>query len=76
MKHLPLALLTLLTLGHLVAAQDLTFDVSGTYPANFAASKLTAPNTSFLIEFAVKQVVPATPPNTPLFFQTPLIKSS
>lgn len=76
MKHLPLALLTLLTLGHMVAAQDLTFDVSGTYPANFATSKLTAPNTSFLIEFTVKQVVPAAPPNTPLFFQTPLIKAS
>ncbi|HEY0793042.1 MAG TPA: hypothetical protein VGD78_18395 [Chthoniobacterales bacterium] len=57
-------------------AQQVTFDVSGTYPDNFAASKLTAPNASFLIEFTVKQTVPATPPNSPLYFQTPLVNAS
>jgi hypothetical protein len=77
MKRLLFALLTLLAaLVHVAGAQNVTFDVSGTYPANFATSTLTAPNASFLIEFTVKQVVPATPSPGPLFFQTPLLAAS
>jgi hypothetical protein len=76
MKRLLFALFTLFAIGHAATAQNVTFDVSGTYPANFATSKLTAPDAAFLIEFTVKQIVPATPPNSPLFFQTPLIAAS
>jgi len=53
-----------------------TFDVSGTYPANSTKSQLTTSNASFLIEFTVKQVVPATPLNIPFYFQTPLSHAS
>ncbi|HEY0792479.1 MAG TPA: hypothetical protein VGD78_15555 [Chthoniobacterales bacterium] len=71
------ALLILLTpMVQGATVQELTFDVSGTFPANCAKSKLTAPNASFLIEFTVKQLVPATPSPGPLFFQTPLIAAS
>jgi len=78
MKRFLLALLTLLppAIAHVATAQEVTFDVSGTYPANFATSKLTAPNASFLIEFTVKQIVRASPPDGPLFFQTPLTAAS
>jgi hypothetical protein len=53
-----------------------TFDISGTYPANYTNSQLTTPNSSFLIEFTVKQVVPADPVFLPFFFQTSLIDAT
>jgi hypothetical protein len=71
------AFLTLVaSMVHTATAQNATFDVSCTYPANFATSKLTAPSASFLLEFTVKQFVPVSPTTGPLFFQTPLMAAS
>jgi hypothetical protein len=83
MKRLLILFLTLFGLVHVTTAQNVTvpipyvtFDVSGTYPANSTKSRLTNSNASFLIEFTVKQVVPANPPSEPFYFQTPLINAS
>jgi hypothetical protein len=86
MKRLLIPFLTLFGLVHVTTAENVivpipvtnyvTFDVSGTYPANSTNSQLTTSNASFLLEFTVKQVVPASPLNTPFYFQTPLISAT
>ncbi len=82
MRSLIIAFLTFFGLVHVTTAiqlpvtNDVTFDISGTYPANTTKSQLTTPNASFLIEFTVKQVVPANPPNEPFYFETPVINAS
>jgi hypothetical protein len=63
-------------LATIAGAQEVTFDVSGTYPANMPVTKMTAPSASFLLEFTVQESVPATPPNSPLAFQTPILSGS
>jgi hypothetical protein len=82
MKPLIITFLTLFGLVHVTTAIEIpvtnyvTFDISGTYPANSTNSQLTTSNASFLLEFTVKQVVPASPPNAPLYFQTPLTNAT
>jgi hypothetical protein len=82
MKRLLIAFLTFFGLVHVTTAIQIpvtnyvTFDVSGTYPANSTNSQLTTSNASFLLEFTVKQIVPANPVVQPFFFQTPIISAS
>jgi hypothetical protein len=71
-----LAIMSAFSAQSAVPIPYVTFDVSGTYPANTTNSQLTTPNASFLIEFTVKQIVPADPLYFPFYFQTPLIKAS
>src|SRR3954453_20606923 len=75
-----LALLTLLAtpfLAHAQAPEDavvaaaatpavplVTYDLTGTYPANMPVSRLTAPNAAFVIEISFPQTVPATTNST------------
>jgi hypothetical protein len=77
-RFLPMAALSLMmsaiTAQAAVPIPYVTFDISGTYPANSTNSQLTNPNTSFLLEFTVKQVVPAYP--EPFYFQTPVLNAS
>ncbi len=71
-----LAILSAFSAQSAVPIPYVTFDISGTYPANSTNSQLTTPNASFLIEFTVKQVVPANPLNEPFYFETPVFNAS
>jgi hypothetical protein len=71
-----LAMMSAFSAQSAVPIPYVTFDISGTYPANSTNSQLTTPNASFLLEFRVKQVVPANPLDVPFYFQTPLVKAS
>jgi hypothetical protein len=71
-----LAILSAFSAQSAVPIPYVTFDISGTYPANTTNSRLTTPNASFLIEFTVKQVVPANPLNEPFYFETPVFNAS
>jgi hypothetical protein len=76
MKRLLFAFLTLFALVRVTTAQDVTFDFSGTFPPNETVTPLTAPSASFLLEVTVAQSAPATPPNGPLFVDTPVLHGS
>jgi hypothetical protein len=71
-----LAMMSAFSAQSAVPIPYVTFDISGTYPANSTNSQLTTPNASFLIEFRVKQVVPANPLNEPFYFETPVFNAS
>jgi hypothetical protein len=78
-KHL--ALLTLIAtpfLAHAQVDEDaavaaakapavplVTYDITGTFPANAPTTRMTAPDAAFYLEFSVPQTIPANPSNQP-----------
>lgn len=60
-----------------VKAQDVRYDLTGTYPSTAPVTSLTAPGGTFDFQFLVPASVPNfTPPNSPFYIAAPILSGS